>query len=86
MYTQRVPYFDANGKLRPYLHEARKRGVKFDVGHGGGSFSWSNAKPARSQDVPRHNLATQINAIPAHRALGFGADVDAATDLQRRVA
>ena len=32
MYTQRVPYFDANGKLRPYLLEARKRGVKFDVG------------------------------------------------------
>ena len=46
MYTQPVPYFDANGKLLPYLLEARKRGVKFDVGHGGGSFSWSKAIPA----------------------------------------
>ena len=29
---------DDNGKLRPFLLEARKRGVIFDVGHGGGSF------------------------------------------------
>ena len=31
MYTQRVPYFDANGKLRPYLHEARNVGSGADV-------------------------------------------------------
>ncbi len=41
--------FDEKGKLRPYLLEARKRGVKFDVGHGGGSFSWGQAAPAIRQ-------------------------------------
>jgi dihydroorotase len=61
MYTQRVPYFDANGKLRPYLHEARKRGVKFDVGHGGGSFSWSNAIPAIAQGFVPDSISTDLH-------------------------
>ena len=61
MYTQRVPYFDANGKLRPYLHEARKRGVKFDVGHGGGSFSWSNAIPAIQQGFVPDSISTDLH-------------------------
>ena len=61
MYTQRVPYFDANGKLRPYLLEARKRGVKFDVGHGGGSFSWSNAIPAIQQGFVPDSISTDLH-------------------------
>ena len=28
------------GKLQPWMTEARKRGVLFDLGHGGGSFLW----------------------------------------------
>ena len=52
MYTQRVPYFDANGKLRPYLLEARKRGVKFDVGHGGGSFLVDQRDTGDSAGIP----------------------------------
>ena len=32
MYLDRVPMFDEKGKLRPYLLEARKRGVKFGRG------------------------------------------------------
>ncbi len=43
MYRGPVPYVDKEGKLYPYLVEARKRGVKFDVGHGGGSFVLRNA-------------------------------------------
>jgi dihydroorotase len=38
MYLGAVPMLDDNGKVLPYLFEARTRGVKFDVGHGGGSF------------------------------------------------
>lgn len=46
MFRSPVPYVDANGKLYPYLLEARKRGVLFDVGHGGGSFVLRNAAGA----------------------------------------
>jgi dihydroorotase len=34
MFRGSVPWVDASGKLYPYLAEARKRGVLFDVGHG----------------------------------------------------
>jgi dihydroorotase len=46
MFRGPVPYVDAAGKLYPYLLDARKRGVKFDVGHGGGSFVLRNAAGA----------------------------------------
>lgn len=35
--------------LKPFILEAQKRGVIFDVGHGGGAFSWSQAIPAFKQ-------------------------------------
>jgi dihydroorotase len=61
MYTQRAPYLDAAGKLRPFALEARKRGVKFDVGHGGGSFSWSNAVPAVQQGFLPDSISTDLH-------------------------
>lgn len=69
MYTQRVPFFDANGKLRPYLLEARKRGVKFDVGHGGGSFSWSNAIPAIQQGFLPDSISTDLHTGSMNRGM-----------------
>ena len=36
----------ASGRLNPGLWEGRRRGVLFDVGHGGGSFAWYVATPA----------------------------------------
>jgi len=35
--------------LKPFIFEAQKRGVIFDVGHGGGAFSWAQAIPAFKQ-------------------------------------
>jgi dihydroorotase len=75
MYTQRVPYFDANGKLRPYLLEARKRGVKFDVGHGGGSFSWSNAIPAIQQGFVPDSISTDLHVGSMNRGMKDMANV-----------
>ena len=43
MYLGAVPMVDDQGKVMPYLFEARKRGVIFDAGHGGGSFLWRQA-------------------------------------------
>ena len=44
-YLTAVPMFDGEGRLLPYLLEARKRGIIFDVGHGGGSFSFARPFP-----------------------------------------
>lgn len=46
MFRGPVPYVNEKGELYPYLVEARKRGVKFDVGHGGGSFVLRSAAGA----------------------------------------
>jgi dihydroorotase len=36
-------------KVKPFVFEAQKRGIKFDVGHGGGAFSFRQAVPAIQQ-------------------------------------
>lgn len=65
MYTHffinQAPLLDAQGKVRAYLHEARKRGVKFDVGHGAGSFSWRNAVPVLTQGFWPDSISTDLH-------------------------
>ena len=58
-----VPMLDANGKLRPYLGAAQKRGVIFDVGHGGGSFLFQQAVPATRQGFWPDTISTDIHAV-----------------------
>ena len=60
-YLTAVPMRDQNGKLLPYLFEARKRGVIFDVGHGRGSFSWRQAIPAMQQGFPPDSISTDLH-------------------------
>ncbi len=60
-YLSAVPMLDAEGRLRPYLFEARKRGVIFDVGHGGGSFSWRQAVPAVRQGFVADSISTDLH-------------------------
>jgi dihydroorotase len=60
-YLSVVPMLDENGKLLPYLFEARKRGVIFDVGHGGGSFSWRQAIPAVEQGFTPDSISTDLH-------------------------
>jgi dihydroorotase len=52
---------DANGKVFPYLFEARKRGVIFDVGHGSGSFLWRQAVPAMRQGLVPDSISTDLH-------------------------
>jgi len=40
-----APLLTPEGKPAPYMLEARKRGIRFDVGHGGGSFNFALAEP-----------------------------------------
>lgn len=61
MFRGPVPYVDENGKLYSYLRKARERGVKFDVGHGGGSFVWRNAVPALQQGFLPDSISTDLH-------------------------
>jgi len=62
MYLDAVPMLDENGKLLPYLPEARKRGVIFDVGHGAGSFLFRQAAPAVRQGFTPDSISTDLHA------------------------
>jgi dihydroorotase len=61
MYRDLVPILDARGKVLPYLFEARKRGVIFDVGHGGGSFLFRQAVPAIQQGWVPDSISTDLH-------------------------
>src|SRR5215510_4931111 len=50
-----------SGKVNPALWEARKRGVIFDVGHGGGSFVWRIAVPAVKEGFLPDSISTDIH-------------------------
>jgi dihydroorotase len=60
-YLGSVPMLDEANKVRPYLFEARKRGVIFDVGHGGGSFLWRQAGPAVKQGFVPDSISTDLH-------------------------
>ena len=57
-----VPWADKNGKLYDYLGRARARGVKFDVGHGAGSFVFRNAVPAVEQRFYPDSISTDLHS------------------------
>jgi dihydroorotase len=61
MYLDMVPMLDENKKLLPYLQEARKRGVIFDVGHGGGSLLFRQAVPAIKQGWIPDSISTDLH-------------------------
>jgi dihydroorotase len=60
-YLTAVPMLDEHGTLLPYLFEARKRGIIFDVGHGAGSFSWRQAIPAIRQGFKPDSISTDLH-------------------------
>jgi dihydroorotase len=62
MYKYDVPLFDESGKLLPYLAEARKRGVKFDLGHGLGNFNFPIVVPAVKQGWLPDAISTDLHA------------------------
>lgn len=53
---------DENGKVKPFVLAAQKRGIIFDVGHGGGAFSWRQAVPAMQQGFWPNVISTDLHA------------------------
>jgi len=52
---------DPSGKVNPGLWEGRKRGVIFDVGHGGGSFAWRIAVPAVKEKFVPDSISSDLH-------------------------
>ena len=52
---------DAEGHVNRGMIEGRKRGVIFDVGHGGGSFAWRIAVPALKQGFLPDSISTDLH-------------------------
>jgi dihydroorotase len=52
---------DESGRVNPAMFAARKRGVIFDVGHGGGSFAWRVAVPAVKQGFTPDSISTDLH-------------------------
>ena len=59
--NSREAIVDENGKVKPFVFDARKRGIIFDVGHGGGSFRWSQAIPAIEQGLLPDAISSDLH-------------------------
>jgi dihydroorotase len=58
-----------NWKVKPFVFEARKRGIIFDVGYGGISFSFSQAIPALKQGFPPNSISTDLHTGSMNNAM-----------------
>lgn len=52
-----------DGKLLPAALEAKRRGVLFDVGHGGGSFDYTIAEAAIAQGCPPDTISSDVHVF-----------------------
>jgi dihydroorotase len=52
---------DPSGHVNAGMIEGRKRGVIFDVGHGGGSFLWRIAVPAMQEGFTPDSISTDLH-------------------------
>jgi len=59
--SERMPVVDSNGKVRPFVLAAQKKGVLFDVGHGGAGFWFSQAVPAFQQGLIPNSFGSDLH-------------------------
>jgi len=48
--------------VKPFVFDAQKRGIIFDVGHGGGAFSWRQAVPSMQQGFRPNVISTDLHS------------------------
>jgi len=51
---------DTDGRVRPVVREAERRGVLFDIGFGGYNFSWPVAEAAYAQELVPHIISSDL--------------------------
>jgi dihydroorotase len=54
---------DVTGKVKPFVFEAQKKGVIFDIGHGGGAFAWKQAIPAIKQGLLPNTISSDLHTL-----------------------
>jgi len=59
--TDRTCILDEKGILRPCVQEAQKKGIRFDVGHGGAMFHFSVAVPALKQGLLPNSFGSDLH-------------------------
>lgn len=52
---------DEDGRMRREALDARSRGVRFDIGHGAGSFSWRTARAALANGFLPDSISTDLH-------------------------
>ncbi len=52
-----------DGRLIPAALAAKRRGVVFDIGHGGGSFDYTVAEAAIRQDCPPDTISSDLHVV-----------------------
>ena len=57
-----------DGRLLPAALDAKKRGVLFDVGHGGGSFDYTVAEAAIAQGCPPDTISSDLHVYSGNSA------------------
>ncbi|KAA6441536.1 amidohydrolase/deacetylase family metallohydrolase [Dyadobacter flavalbus] len=68
--SSREPIVDvATGKVKPFVYEARKKGILFDVGYGGISFAFSQAIPAVKSGFYPNTISTDIHTGSMNNAM-----------------
>ena len=59
--SERMPIVDEQGNVRPFVLEAQKKGILFDVGHGGAGFWFSQAIPAFKQGLLPNSFGSDLH-------------------------
>lgn len=72
---ERMPVIGENGRVRPFVLEARKRGVLFDLGHGGAGFWFDQAVPAARQGFYPNSFGTDLHRFSMNSAMKDMANV-----------
>lgn len=72
---ERMPIIGDDGKVRPFVLEARKKGILFDLGHGGAGFWFDQAAPAVRQGFFPNSFGTDLHRFSMNSAMKDMANV-----------
>ncbi len=61
VFARQFPVIDGEGKVEPYMQEARDRGIWFDLGHGAASFCYRNGARAIAQGFVPDSISTDLH-------------------------
>ena len=59
--SERMSVIDDQGNVRPFVKQAKERGILFDLGHGGAGFWFSEAIPALQQGLAPNSFGTDLH-------------------------